>query len=215
MNYLVNERFFERVLEIKDETSKIGQDSDAMEKYFVSSVNTDDDAIRFIFAGYLDAMEDGAELANVPLDMTYDTANNIMPAIIALANLQNKTGYPDNQHNAEITMKTLAAYLTLMAVNNHSAKIKVDRKGNSRGSERPDLWSDRYYLRINNKRDSDFLPYAVEGINAAPIEVENGFMVDTNVLIEAYLRITGVDLTDYGFANLIITFDSASETENL
>lgn len=207
MDYKVNERFFERILEIKTETNKIGQDSDAITKYYLSSVNTDDDSVKFILAGYLDAIEDGAELANVTLDMTYDTANNIMPAIIALANLQNKTGYPDNQHNAEITMKTLAAYLTLMAVNNHSAKIKVDRKGNSRGAERPDLWSDRYYLRINNKRDSDFLPYAIEGIDATPIEVDNGFTVDMNHLIGAYLRITGINLANYRFANLVITFD--------
>ena len=210
MDYKVNERFFERILEIKAETNKIGQNEEAMTKYFVSTVNTDDDGIKFIFAGYLDAMEDGAGLANVELDMTYETVKNLMPAIIALANLQSKNGY-DDQHNAEITMKTLAAYLTLMAVNNHSAKIKVDKKGSSRGAERPELWSDRYYIRINNKRDSDFLPYAIEGINAAPIEVDNGFSVDVNALIGAYLRITGVNLADYGFANLIISFDETSE----
>lgn len=211
MNYLVNERYFERVLEIKADTNKIGQDKDAMTKYFVSSVNTDDDSIKLIFAGYLDAMEDGAGLANVELDMTYETAKNLMPAVIALANLQNKNGY-DNQHNAEITMKTLAAYLTLMAVNNHNAKIKVDKKGSSRDS-RPSLWSDRYYLRINNKRDSDFLPYAIEGINGVPIEVDDGFTVDINALIGAYLRITGVNLADYGLANLIINFENRSEDD--
>ena len=213
MKYEVNERFFERVLEIKAETSKIGQDKDAMTKLFVSAVNTDDDSIRFIFAGYLDAIEDGAGLANMELDMTYETAKNIMPSVIALANLQNKNGY-NNQRNAEITMKTLVAYLTLMAVNNNNAKIKVDRKGNSRGSERPDLWSDRYYLRINNKRDSDFLPYAIEGINAIPVEVDDGFTVDMNALIGAYQRITGVDLAEYGFANLVVTFDELSDKES-
>ena len=211
MEYKVKERYFERVLEIKAETNKIGQDKDAMTKYFVSSVNTDDDSIKFIFAGYLDAMEDGARLANVELDMTYETAKNLMPAVIALANLQNKNGY-DNQRNAEITMKTLAAYLTLMAVNNHNAKIKVDKKGSSRDS-RPSLWSDRYYLRINNKRDSDFLPCAIEGINAIPIEVDDGFTVDINALIGAYLRITGVNLADYGLANLIINFENGSEED--
>ena len=83
-------------------------------------------------------MEDGAGLASVDLDMTYETAKNIMPSVIALANLQSKNGY-DNQRNAEITMKTLAVYLTIMAVNNHNAKIKVGKKGCSRSSEGPDL----------------------------------------------------------------------------
>jgi hypothetical protein len=196
---------------MKAETFDIGSDKSAITKYILSNINTDDDTVKFIFSGYLDAIEEGAGLAGVDLDMTYDTANNIMPAIITLANHQNKTGYPDNRHNAEITMKTLAAYLTLMAVNNHGARIKVDRKGNPRKDERPDLWSDQYYLRINNKRDSDILPYAIEGINAAPIEVDNGFTIDVNPLIGAYIRVTGINLADYGFANLVISFDEMSK----
>ena len=208
MEYKVNERFFEKVLEIKKETNVIGQDIDALRRYVSSHINTDDDSIKFIFAGYLDSLEEGAEMVSVDLDMTYDTIDNLIPAIIALANIQHKSeNYKDDGHNAEITMKTLAAYLTLMAVNNHGAKISVNRKGSSRG-ERPDLWSDRYYLRINNKRESDFLPYAIEGINNIQIEVDNGFAVDLNPLIGAYLRITDINLADYGSANLIITFDN-------
>lgn len=213
MEYKVKERFFEKVLEIKKETNAIGQDIDALRRYVSSHINTDDDSIKFIFAGYLDSLEEGAEMVSVDLDMTYDTINNLIPAIIALANIQHKSeNYKDDRHNAEITMKTLAAYLTLMAVNNHGIKISVNRKGSSRG-ERPDLWSDRYYLRINNKRESDFLPYAIEGIDATPVEVEDGFTVDINPLIGAYLRITGVNLADHGFANLIITFNDQSEDE--
>lgn len=207
MEYTVNERFIEKVLEIKNDTDAIGQDIDALRSYLASHVNTDDDSVKFIFSGYLGALEEGAELASVDLDMTYDTIGNLIPATIALANIQHKSeNYKDDRHNAEITMKTLTAYLTLMAVNNHGAKVSVNRKGSSR-EERPDLWSDRYYLRINNKRESDLLPYAIEGINTAPVEVENGFSVDINPLIGAYLRITGENLADKGFANLIITFD--------
>lgn len=211
MEYKVNERFFEKVLEIKNDTNSIGQDLDELRRYLSSHINTDDDSIRFIFSGYLDALEEGAELAAVDLDMTYDTISNLMPAVVALANIQHKSeNYKDDRHNAEIIMKTLSAYLTLMVVNNHGAKIKVNRKGPSR-DERPDLWSDRYYLRINNKRESDFLPYAIEGIDATPIEVENGFSVDINPLIEAYLRITGENLADHGFANLVVTFGDQSD----
>ena len=214
MEYKVNERYFEKVLEIKDETAAIGQDMQALRSYLSSHVNTDDDTMRFILAGYLDALEEGAEVASVELDMTYDTIKNLMPAVIALANIQHKSeNYKDDRHNAEITMKTMTAYLTLMAVNNHRAKIGVNKKGNSRGEERPDLWSDRYYLRINNKRDSDLLPYAIEGVNASPIEVEDGFAVEMDPLIGAYRRITGENLANYGFSNLIITFENASEIE--
>lgn len=211
MDYVVNERFLEKVLKIKNDTDAIGQNIDELRQYMAAHVNTDEDSLMFIFSGYLQAIEEGAELANVKLDMTYDTIENVIPALISLANIQNKSkNYQDNRYNAEITMKTLAAYLTMMAVNNHGAKIKVDKRGNSRES-RPELWSDRYYLRINNKRDSDFLPYAVEGLDSTPIEVDNGFAVDINPLIGAYLRITNVNLADHGFSNLVITFDEEIE----
>lgn len=213
MNYKINERFFEKVLKIKKDTDDIGEDIDELRRYLATHANTDEESLMFIFSGYLRAMEEGAELANVKLDMTYDTIENVMPAVIATAIMQSKSeNYQDNRHNAEITMKTLAAYLTMMAANNHGAKIKVDKKGNSRES-RPELWSDRYYLRINNKRDSDFLPYAIEGLDSTPIEVDNGFAVDINPLIGAYLRLTNVNLVDHGFSNLVIDFDEVSDNK--
>lgn len=212
MNYKINERFFEKVLKIKNDTDAIGQNIDELRHYMAAHINTDEDSLLLIFSGYLQSMEEGAELANVKLDMTYDTIESVMPAVIALANIQNKSkNYQDNRHNAEITMKTLAAYLTMMAVNNHGAKIKVDKRGNSRES-RPELWGNQFYLRINNKRESDLLPYALGGIYESQIVVDNGFAADVNSLIGAYLRITGVNLADYGFYNLVVSFDDISES---
>lgn len=205
MDYKVNERFFERVLDIKKETDNLTDEQAG--QYLISRVRSDEDIITGIFSGYLHAMERGAEIAKVEIDMTYDTLPDIMRAITALAYLQNAQDYNDKE-NAELTMKTLATYLTLMAVNNHGAKIEVNKKGYKRGMEIPDLWSNRYYLRINHKRNSDLLPPAIEGVNAAQIEIEHGFAVDMNPLIGVYMRVTGVNLVDYGFANLIINFDA-------
>ena len=214
MEYKVKERYFEKVLEIKAETNIGSKNFEELRHYVSSHINTDDDSVKFIFSGYLGALEEGAELAAVNLDMTYDTVDNLMPAVIALANIQHRSNnYKDNRHNADVTMKTLAAYLTLMAVNNHGAKISVNRRGNARGEERPDLWSDIYYLRINSKRDSDLLPYAIEGIDSTPFDVDDGFAVDIDPLVGAYLRITGIDLSEHGFAHLIVSFAEQSETE--
>ena len=208
MDYKVNERFFEKVLDIKKEMDNLTDEQAG--QFFMSRARSDDDIITGIFSGYLDAMERGAEIAKVELDMTYDTLPDVMRATMALAYLQNSQEY-NNVDNAKLTMKSLAVYLTLMAVNNHSAKIEVNKKGYKRGMETPDLWSNRYYLRINHKRNSDLLPPAIEGVNAAPVEVENGFAVDMNPLIGAYMRITDVNLADYKFANLIVNFDEENE----
>lgn len=99
MDYKVNERFFEKVLEIKNDTNIIGQDIDVLKRYLTSHLYTDDDSIKFIFSGYLDALEEGAKLSAGDLDMTYDTIGNLIPAVIALANIQHKSeNYKDDHH---------------------------------------------------------------------------------------------------------------------
>ena len=162
MDYIVNERFIERVLEIKADTDAIAENNDEIVRYLSSNIHSEEDGIRFIFSGYLDAMESGAKLAKADLDMTYETASNLMPSVIMLAHLQKAQGY-DNQKNAELVAKTLAAYLTMLAINNHKVKVGVGSKANKWKESRPEYWSDKFYLRLNNKKESDLLPYAVSG----------------------------------------------------
>ena len=212
MEYVVNERFIERVLEIKADTDAIAGNDNETVRYITSNIHSEEDGIRLIFSGYLDAMESGAKLAKVDLDMTYETVSNLMPSVIMLAHLQKAQEY-DNKKNAELVAKTLAAYLTMLAINNHKVKVGVGSKANKWKESRPEYWSDKYYLRLNNKKESDLLPYAVAGINASPIEVENGFTLEISPLLGAYRRITGVDLQEYGFVNLIIDFDDLADEE--
>ncbi len=212
MDYTVNEHFFERVLEIKADTDAFAGDKDAVVRYVSSNIRSEEDGIRFVFSGYLDAMESGAKLAKVDLDMTYETAQNLMPSIIMLAHLQKAQEY-DNQKNAELVAKTLAAYLTMLAVNNHKVKVGVRAKANRWQESRPEYWSDKYFLRLNYKKESDLLPYAVAGINSSPIEIDNGFTLEISPLLEAYQRLTSVDLQKYGLANLIVDFDNPAEEE--
>ena len=204
MEYLVKNSLFLHILKVKDETCNLESEK-AYREFMAKNVKTDDDLIIMIFSGYLDAMEDGAEVAHVKLDMTYETIGNVIPATIALANLQHKNDY-DDRRNAVVTMKTLAAYLTMMMINNHNADIKVEKKANKHNKSIPELWSDTFYLRINNKRDSDLLAHAIKGIDAVPITVESGFVADLTFLMNEYKRITGINLMDYGFSNLIINF---------
>ena len=121
MEYKVNERFFESVLKIKAETSEIINNNSRMTEYMLQNINTYEDVIKFIFSGYLDALENGAEIANVDLDMTYETASNIMPAIMALAYFQNKTikDLTEVLHNNTTALEKL---LTRMEVDDNDHK---------------------------------------------------------------------------------------------
>ena len=207
MEYKVNERYFERVLEIMNETEDMGKDEAQIMRYIATHIGTSiEEGMRFSLSGNLSDIEKGAGDAGVVLDMTYETIGNIIPAIVALA-FSLKRGGQNNQKISEQIMKYLATYLTLMAVNNHRARIQVNKRGGKRGEKAPDLWINQYYLRINNKRDSDFLPAAIMGIVQTPGNIEDGLAFDFNPLIESYKRITGVDLTEYGFGSLLVDFD--------
>ena len=209
MDYKVNSSYFEKVLEMKNETCEFGMNQQKYQDYIRENIKSNNDTVRFFFSGYLKAMEEAAQIANVELDMTYETLGNVRPVIIALADLQNKNGYDDNR-NAVVTMKTLAAYLTLMAVNNHKVKI-ASEVINKSGSERPDLWGDIYRITLNGKRDSDLLQYAIKGIRSNAIESDNGFVFDPVPLSSAYKRATRVSLLDYGFNNMIVSFGPLSD----
>lgn len=211
MEYKINSQFFEDVLELKHEKEVKNLYADRMKlrQYIKENINTPKASIKFYFSGYLQAIEDAAGIVNVNLDMTYATLDNLKPAIYALTDLQDKNGY-EKKRNAVVTMKTLSAYLTMMAINNHKVKLSVDLINKS-GSERPDLWGDFYRLKLNEKRDSDFLQYAIKGISTSPIEVDNGFYFEAIPLIGAYKRITRKDLQEYGLGNMIVSFGPPSE----
>ena len=212
MDYKVNSDYFEKVLEIENETREFGMNQQKLQDYIRENVKSNNDTVRFFFSGYLKAMEEAAQKAKVELDMTYETLDNVRLVIIALADLQNKNGY-DDKRNAVVTMKTLAAYLTLMAVNNHKVKVATEVINKS-GSERPDLWGDIYRITLNGKRDSDLLQYAIKGVKSSAIEIDNGFVFNPVPLSGAYKRITRVNLLDYGFNNMIVSYGTQSDEIN-
>ena len=179
-----------------------------LRQYIRENITSPTDSVKFFFSGYLQALEEGARNAKVELDMTYDTLNNVKPALIALADIQNKNGY-DNKRNSTVTAKTLASYLTLMAINNHKVKITVEMTSDGR-KEKPYFWADMYQIKLNGKIDSDFLPYAIKSANSG-IEVDNGIAFNITPLVGAYKRATRINLLDYGFDNMIVVFDPPSE----
>ena len=211
MDYKINSQFFEDVLAMKwdKDENNLYADPTKLRQYIKDNITSPKASIKFYFSGYLQAIEDAAAIANVELDMTYETIENLKPVIYALSDLQNENGY-DNRRNSIVTMKTLSAYLTMMAINNHKVKMAVELVNKS-GSGRPDLWGDLYRLKLNEKRDSDFLQYAIKGISSTAIEVDNGYYFEATPLIGAYKRITRTDLQEYGIGNMIISFDSPGE----
>lgn len=170
-------------------------------------------AIKQIIGGYVSELITAAKEASVVLDLSYETVKNIPAALTLLYIKQHKWEYEDSR-NKIVTCRTLAAYINLLIINYYGCSVNVKSYSNQRRESRPEMWADSMVLRLDNKSYSDMLPYVWEGANTAPIEVENGFVIDVTPIVEGFKRLTGVDLADEGLSNMILTLgEDASEEE--
>ena len=154
-----------------------------------------------------------AEEAKVQLDLSYETIKNIPSALTMLYTKQHECGYND-QRNKIVTCKTLAAYMNLIIINCFELEnIEAFSRAitNVRGESKPELWADHMVLKLDNKRNSDMLPYVWAGANQASLTVDNGFMIDITPLVEGYKSVTGDNLVDEGLTNMIITYGPPSD----
>ena len=82
MEYKVKSQFIEDVLALKHEkeVKNLYADRTKLRQYIKENINTPKASIKFYFSGYLQAIEDAAGVADVNLDMTYESLDNLKPA---------------------------------------------------------------------------------------------------------------------------------------
>jgi len=188
-----------------DRIIKLGEMNEAELFAYVRSHRDALESVEMIIGGYTVELVRAAEEAGLELDLSYDTLENIPAATMLLYNKQHVNDY-DDERNIRVTCRTIAGYFVALLINNHDPGIEAKEYSNSKGEIRPEQWADRYVLKINHKKNSDLLPYVWEGATQHPIEIDNGFMIDVNPLIEAYVRLTGVNLAEKGLANMMLTY---------
>jgi len=197
-----------------DHTEKILKLGDMNEAESIAYMRSNSDAlasVEMIIGGYTIELLRTAEEVGLELDLSYETLNNVPAVAMFLYNKQHASGYDDSD-NQRVTCRTIAGYLTTLAINNHELGVEAKTYSNNKNEIRPEQWADRFVIKLNHKKNSDLLPYVCEGATSHPIEIENGFMIDIDPLVEAYKRLTGVDLAEKGLANMVLTYgDNVSE----
>ena len=190
------------------EIIKLGEMSqEEVRQYYEKNRNNDSASLKAIIGAYSGELITAAEDADVKLDLTYDTVSNISPALIMLYNKQYRGGYED-QRNKIVTCRTLAAYIVLLIINLFTdCHFDVKRYANRKNESRPELWADTMMLKLDHKKNSDILPFVWQGADRAPIEMEDGFILDITPLVEGYKRLTGDDLVEKGLCNIILTHE--------
>ena len=113
-----------------------------------------------ILYNYLDSFLEVCEACGVEIDLTYATAKNIGPGLLALFSCQKK--HYEHSENVDIVAKTLAAVLSYLAINEHNcwfrstsylAQVKAGK------ALKQPLWAGVFSIAVGRKNKYiDFLP---------------------------------------------------------
>lgn len=159
-----------------------------------------------ILYNYLDSFLEVCEARGVEIDLTYATAKNIGPGLIALFSHQKK--YYEHSKNVDIVAKTLAAVLSYLAINEHNcwfrntsylAQVKAGK------APKQPLWADVLSISVGRKNKYvDLLAAAKSSVTAGSIMSPNGLSLQFAPIVTEYKKLTGVDLVEHGIASIFM-----------
>ena len=152
-----------------------------------------------ILIGYVSSLGDIAsdKIVNLDLDLTYNTVKNL-PIVIAYG----FNGWSNCSLNEriDISVKSLAAYLMLLCVNEHNCGIQINIPAIYTADSLNHGWSGAYVC-TGTKQKKDLLNIAKESVKYE----SKTLTIDTEKLNTAYKEMTGVDLSKYGLDGIEAT----------
>ena len=159
-----------------------------------------------ILYNYLDSFLEVCEACGVEIDLTYATAKNIGPGLLALFSCQKK--HYEHSKNVDIVAKTLAAVLSYLAINEHNcwfrttsylAQVKAGK------TPKQPLWAGVDSIAVGRKNKYiDFLPCCKAAVAAGMIMIPNGLTLQITPIVAEYKKLTGVDLAEHGLCNVFV-----------
>lgn len=156
--------------------------------------------------GYLDSFLEICEASQIEFDLTYKTIENLGMGLVALYQVQKKVY--DQQKNAEIVAKTLAAVLSYLAINEHGCWFRTTSyltQFKAGKVPKQPLWADVLSIAVGRKNKyMDLLAAAKESVTPGSVMSPNGLSIQPAAIIAEYKKLTGVDLVEYGIASIFM-----------
>ena len=162
-----------------------------------------------IITGYLFSLLDYIEMAEIvfdnkyTLDLTYKTVKHLTP-ILSLQYFDYVYEHKmDKEKAVGIAKKTLAAYLTVLCMNEHMCFPTVSRMENideimdtaKAIKKNPDDSWMGFTIKVGTKEEIDLIR---EVGTAVKITSNGGFRIRVSHIAEIYKRVCGVNLYEYG-----------------
>ena len=196
---LKNEQLCEAIeAAMEDDFSNL---SSELRKPFIDALPPTEAAMCFV-VGYISSLIEVAEYpeVNLKLDLTYETIENLPDAIAYEFMVGMNSGYSLNE-NIEIAEKTIASYLTFVAMNEHQLAYTV--KEGTLDPKNPGKNFTGISVMVNNMlAQCNFL----EAAHGCLQYKENEITVLVSDVCKAYKNLTGVDLKEFGLDDLQAEF---------
>ncbi len=163
-----------------------------------------------LLLGYLESFFTIITGRGIVLDMTYETLDRLSNAIGELFIFQRMSDAYKNDHakNVASVQKTLAAYLTVLAMNQHGYSMRVkDYLDDLRKGKHPQqpLWAEMFSIMTGAHGDVDMLPACTLAEDRSHgYDAEKGLYLNAAPIVEVYQYMTGVNLTKYGFRSFAV-----------
>ncbi|MBO4407286.1 MAG: hypothetical protein J5849_06245 [Clostridia bacterium] len=166
---------------------------------------TDEEIGMNMLWGYVSSLAEISEFPELrkPLDLTYETLPHLVDVLCYQYLLGPTAGYSEEQA-AEIAEKAAAAYLTLLACNEHGASVSVGRAPvlTPEATSARELWTG-FSIEVGNALCRvDFLKTLCGRI----VPEKGGLRIRLDDALDAYRLLTGKDLGEYGLGNLAVHF---------
>jgi hypothetical protein len=162
-----------------------------------------------MITGYLFSLLDYIEMAEMmfdnkyTLDLTYKTVKHLTP-ILGLQYFDYIYKHKmDKEKAVGIAKKTLAAYLTVLCMNEHMCFPTISKMDNineimdmseASGKNPDDSWMG-FTIKVGTKEEIDLIK---EVGTAVKITSKGDFRIRVSHIVEIYKRMCGVDLYEYG-----------------
>ena len=196
MEYKIKQRQIKKMFEIDelyvDDPKDVRKHQELMKR-----MTMEQRAYKFIM-GYLHSITRALESKSdtMKLDLTYETVENMYTGLGALFQWQ-KHQKVQTEMNIQIIEKSIAAYLILLAINEHNAAISVTPKKQLGG------WSGCDIVLEKSGKKVDFL----KDITGKVYFKGGKLIIYMKQLMATYKDFTGKDLAECGIDDIEISFD--------
>ena len=167
---------------------------------------TDEEIGMNMLWGYVSSLIEISEFPELqkPLDLTRGTLPHLID-VLCYQYLLGKEAGDAEERSAEIAEKAVAAYLTLLAANEHGDRISVGRAPVliPEATADRELWTGFSIEVGNDLCRVDFLKTVLGGI----VPEKGGLRLRLDGALDAYRLLTGKDLRESGLGNFAVRFD--------